>query len=353
MGCGASHSTPPPLLGVAPDTPSKKQVASAAASLTPPLASSRLDGPLERLSIPELRFFIIEAGLEYDDILDKENFVDRARGIGPLELLRPKVLRRLIKATGYSDEGCIEKGDLVTCLRAAIEAGGRATAAARAAAAAAAAAAAVAAAAATEAVERAAEEDPAARRKAAAAEGLNGMSGGQYIHRSAERLAAWEECAEAEQRHAAVAEMEQRLASECPVTPADRRSAARERPATAERSPEGLMLEARLQIEAERREAAVLEKREVEAQLAEARSALQAHARSERTAEAEAELQMQSLHTQVNEQQSTGVSDSSAPVSSRHPPITLSLVGLHLPAACCLPHAACCLRPSPGGQAPV
>jgi GAF domain-containing protein len=59
--------------------------------------------------------------------LEKADLVTRARCLGPLSGLRPAQLKRLIEATAHEHSGCVEKAELIACLLAAIEAGGKAT----------------------------------------------------------------------------------------------------------------------------------------------------------------------------------------------------------------------------------
>ena len=91
------------------------------------LEGPKLEGSLERLSISELRAFIDVAELPLPEgKLEKSDLVARARCLGPLNDLRPAQLKRLIEATAHEHTGCVEKGDLVACLQAAIETGGKA-----------------------------------------------------------------------------------------------------------------------------------------------------------------------------------------------------------------------------------
>ena len=104
---------------------SRKGKGDAFLSASPAPPQVPFEGPLERLSVPELRTFIEESGASYGDIFERSDLVERARRIGPLERLKPNALRRLLDATGRGHADCLEKSELVDRLRAAIDAGGK------------------------------------------------------------------------------------------------------------------------------------------------------------------------------------------------------------------------------------
>jgi hypothetical protein len=115
------------LHAVAPSTPAGKVRPNTATTATGSGGADKplLEEPVERLSIGELRAFCAEAGLHCDDLNEKRDLAQRARKIGPLELLKPNALRRLLEVTGRNHAHCLEKSELVDSLRAAIAAGGR------------------------------------------------------------------------------------------------------------------------------------------------------------------------------------------------------------------------------------
>ena len=146
MGGGASKDQPanamdPVVPSPAPkkcaQSPAPKQAAPsvparmpAPAKVAEPLAlpsGAPFDGPLHNLSVAELKAIIDVCGQPQPaGMLEKADLVAFGRRcIGPPEQLRPNLLKRLIEATGHDHTGCAEKGELVACLRGAIEAGGR------------------------------------------------------------------------------------------------------------------------------------------------------------------------------------------------------------------------------------
>ena len=84
-----------------------------------------LEGPLELLSVGELRAFIMEGGMRHDDCFERPELVERARHLGSLELLKTASLRKLLEVTGRKHDDCLERSELIERLQAAIAAGGR------------------------------------------------------------------------------------------------------------------------------------------------------------------------------------------------------------------------------------